>query len=160
MFFNKFPKSYFKIGQNESIIVTDFVRAIRLDPELKTNNIYFYEYVAKDGETPEIISHKVYKSTQYHWVIMLLNERYDARNDFPQPETVIRAYTQEKYGSLTGIHHYEDTNGNWVDEFSGGVPITNLEHEQSENERKRIVKILKREVLTDFVAQYQALIGI
>jgi len=110
---------------------------------------------------PEIISHKVYGTTMYHWVIMAINERFDPYNDFPKADSILLKYTEEKYGDINGIHHYEDANGNWVDVFTvGGIPITNIEHERKENEKKRTLKILKRDVLEEFVTQYEELIAV
>lgn len=160
MFFNKFPLTSFKLDPKTNILVTDIIRAVKVDPYLKNSDIFYYTYTAKDGETPEIISHKAYKSTQYHWVIMLINEKFDAWNDFPQPDIVIQRMAVDKYSSLTAVHHWEDSNGNQVDELSGGIPITNIEYERQQNELKRTIKILKPELLTEFVSRYQELVSV
>lgn len=161
MFFEKFPFALFEIAKNQRSIVTDFIRAVKIDPRLKEDDIFYDFYEAADDETPEIISHKVYGTTQFHWVIMLLNEKFDPWNDFPKSEIVIRKFTQEKYVDINAVHHYEDVNGNWVDQFYvGGIPITNIEYELQENEKKRTLKILKRNVLDAFVDDYQNLIEV
>lgn len=160
MFFSKFPSTTFQLDSKTKLLVTDILRAISVDPNVKHNDIYYYEYNAKDDETPEIISHKAYKSTLYHWVIMLVNEKFDPWNDFPKNDLTLQKMTISKYGSLDGIHHYEDVNGNIVDELSNGIPITYIEYVRQQNESKRKVKILKREVLSDFVSQYQTLVSI
>ncbi len=160
MFFSKFPTTTYDLDLKTKLLVTDIIRAIKIDPNLKHNDIYYYEYDAKDDETPEIISHKAYKSTLYHWVIMLINDKFDPWNDFPKNDIVLQKMTIDKYGSLNGVHHYEDEQGYIVDELSSGIPITNIEYIRKENEAKRKVKILKREVLADFVSQYQALISV
>ena len=158
MFFSKFPVTTFDIDTKNKILVTDIIRAIKVDPNLKMNDIYFYMYDAKDDETPEIISHKVYNSTLYHWVIMLINDKFDPWNDFPKNDIVLQKMTLDKFGSLDDTHHYEDIDGNIVDELSSGIPITNIQYSRQVNESKRAIKILKKEVLTDFVSQYQTLI--
>lgn len=160
MFFSKFPSTTFELDSKTKLLVTDIIRAIQIDPNLKHNDIYYYEYDAKDDETPEIISHKAYKSTLYHWVIMLINDKFDPWNDFPKNDLTLQKMTIDKYGSLNSVHHYEDSNGNIVDELSNGIPITNIEYVRQQNELKRKVKILKREVLADFVSQYQTLISV
>lgn len=160
MFFQKFPTMLFEVSPTQSSIVTDFIRAVKVDPVLKENDIFYDTYEAADGETPEVISHKMYGSTQFHWVIMLVNEKFDAWRDFPQPESIIRKFASEKYDDINAIHHYEDANRNWVDQFYvGGIPVTNLEYELQENEKKRTVKILKRVVLDSFVDSYENLIA-
>lgn len=160
MLFESFPITTFDIDSKNKILVTDFIRAIRVDSNLKNNDLLYVFYEAKDGETPEIISHKFYKSTQYHWVIMLVNEKFDPWRDFPQSDYVLNKMAKEKYADINSLHHYEDTNGNWVDEFAPvKIPITNIEYERQLNEANRTIKILKREVLTNFVDQYRNLIS-
>lgn len=164
MFFKPFPPIYFEIAQNHQILVTDFLRAIKLDTQLKENPIFFKVYEIQDGDTPEIISHKFYGSTMYHWVLMLLNEKFDPWRDFPQPDHIVRKYAEEKYDDLNGIHHFEDVNGNWIND-SGGlnefeIPITNIEYELDLNERKRSIKILDKSILSEFVNEYTQLISI
>lgn len=164
MFFKPFPPIYYEIATNNQVIVTDFLRAIKLDPKLKENPIFFKMYEIQDGDTPEIISHKFYGSTMYHWVLMLLNEKFDPWRDFPQSDEVVRKFAEEKYDDLNDIHHYEDANGNWIND-SGGlnefeIPITNIEYELDLNERKRSIKILDKSILSTFVNEYTQLISI
>jgi hypothetical protein len=161
MFFEKFPIAYFNIDKVDKILVQDFLRAVKIDPILKENDMFYSIYDAKDGETPEIISHKAYKSTQYHWVIMLLNEKFDPWRDFPQTDIVIQAFTKDKYTDVNGVHHYIDGEGNIVDELHPEkIPVTNLEFERFENEKKRKIKILNKSILTEFVRQYENLVSV
>lgn len=152
----------FKVSDTNAVAVADFVRAVKIDPALKENSVVFSIYEAANGETPEIISHKFYNTTEYHWVIMALNEKFDPYRDFPQHDHVIIAYATEKYGSdgINDIHHYVDENGNIVDQFYPlGTPITNLEYERQVNEDNRTMKIMRRDVLSEFVDSYQTLIA-
>lgn len=159
MFFEKFPLMYMPQEDGSNILVTDFIRAMKIDPQLKMNELLFDIYMAKDGETPEIISHKFYKSTQYHWVIMLLNEKFDPWRDFPQSDANLIKMASEKYPNINAIHHYEDGNGNWVDEFTVlKSAITCIDYERQLNEQKREVKVLRSELLAQFVTQYRQLI--
>lgn len=158
MFLDTFPLTTYDISNSESIFVRDIIRGIRIDPELKTNPFNFTVYQAKDNETPEIISYMFYQSTFYHWVIMLFNDKFDPYNDFPKSDDIIRKMTINKYGTLNGLHHYENTDGDWVDEFTieaERVPITNYEFMIQQNEEKRNVKILRTELLSEFVQLYQ-----
>lgn len=161
MFFDSFPMTTYQVDKKTRLLVTDFLRIVKLDPQLKTNDMFFDVYQAKDGDTPEIISHKFYKTTEYHWVIMLFNEKYDPWNDFPQTTYAITKYCNVKYSDVNATHHYEDINGNVVDEFTvGAIEVTNLEHELNLNEKRRTVKIPKFNVLMEFVDQYKTLISV
>lgn len=164
MFFKSFPSIYYEISQSNQTLVTDFLRAIKLDYSLKENPIFYKIYEIQNGDTPEIISHKFYGTTAYHWVLMLLNEKFDPFRDFPQPDEVVWKYVMDKYSDVNAIHHYEDSNGNWINtsnqlnEFE--IPITNIEHELTLNERKRTIKIMDKTILSEFVNEYTKLIGI
>ena len=160
MFFQKFPTTLFDTTKLDSVVVTDFIRAVKIDQRLKEDDIFYDFYEAQDDEMPEVISHKFYKTTQYHWVIMLVNEKFDPWNDFPKSETTLIKAATEKYADINAVHHYQDSLGNVVDAFSDGIPITNIEYEQQENEKKRTVKILKRNVLDAFVEQYETLVAV
>ena len=159
MFFENFPPTLYKTIDGDDILVTDIVRAIRI-PEAILNDSNLYEYYSmRDDETPEIVSHKFYKSTQYHWVIMVLNQRYDMWNDYPVSDAVIQKKCIEKYGNLNDIHHYVNSSGDWVDVFTTPrIPVTVYEYETSLNEEKRIIRVLKQEFLSEFVQTYSELI--
>lgn len=161
MFFQKFPTTLFDVSKTEQVVIQDFIRAVKIDPQIKENTLFFDYYEAHDNEMPEIISHKFYKSTHYHWVIMLINEKFDPWNDFPKSDDILIKYATDRFDDINAIHHYEDSRGNIVDVFAEDKnPITNLEYIRQENEKKRTVKILKRNVLDAFVDEYQTLIAI
>lgn len=115
MYFSNFPVTFYSIDDREKVLATDFIKAIKIDPILKNDYLYSDPYTVSDNETPEIISHKVYGNVMYHWVIMLVNECFDPYNDFPKSDDIIQKNTIREFGSLYGIHHYEDSSGNIVD---------------------------------------------
>jgi len=161
MFFENFPSTYFRVDDSTLVVVTDFLRAIKIDPVLKDNSLMYDVYEIKDNETPEMISHKFYKSTQYHWVIMLVNEKFDPYRDFPKSDEILIEFAKTQYTNINDVHHYEDANMNWVDNINTtGIPITNLEYVRELNEATRPIKILKRELLSEFVQQYKNLISV
>ena len=88
MYFKDFPKFLydFKYGttsETKTSVVRDITRNIRFRKEVLENYSLYDEYDIKDGETPEIIAEKIYGNPEYHWIIMLANQRYDYLNDFP-----------------------------------------------------------------------------
>lgn len=161
MFFENFPATYFNVSPTQKVVIQDFIRAVKIDPVLKENDALFTYYRAKDGDTPEIISHKMYRTTQYHWVIMVLNEKFDPWRDFPQSDYNLRKMASDKYADIDGVHHYVDANNNIVDALHPNkIPVTNIEYEIALNESKRLIKIMKPEVLTQFVKSYESLIRV
>lgn len=115
-YFSNLPKIYydFNIGNNnESRIIRDISTNIRFKKELLSSITLFDEYDIMDGETPDIISEKIYGSPHYHWVIMLLNERFDYINDFPMTTRQFQQHLKDVYGTGNELktHHYVDSNG-------------------------------------------------
>ena len=110
MYFAKFPNILydFKInGKTEYKIITDITRNVRFRKKILENIALYDEYDIKDGETPEIISEKIYGTPFYHWVIMLVNQRYDYMNDFPITQRELDVLVENKYGEAKDhAHHY------------------------------------------------------
>jgi hypothetical protein len=101
MYFEEFPRFLydFKYGDNDyrTSAVVDITRNIRFRRDILSNITLYEEYDIVDGETPEIIAEKIYGSAQYHWVVMLLNERFDYLSDFPLSETELVKHIHSKY---------------------------------------------------------------
>lgn len=101
MYFEKFPKILydFNIGSNiEYKVVTDITRNVRVLKDILSNITLYDEYDIRDGESPEIIADKFYGSAQYHWIVMLTNDRYDYVNDFPLPIFELEKHIESVYG--------------------------------------------------------------
>ena len=115
-----------------------------------------------------MVAEKLYGDPGLHWVLMLLNERYDYLNDFPLDEQSLEVYVDQKYGegnrneihTIFGVPHYEDEFGNIVD--PGGVlsiPVTNWEYEFRLNESKRRIKVLDRWLMGQVVRELESAFG-
>lgn len=131
MYFKDFPTFFYEFdinGEKSLTAIKDITRNIRFRRDILANVTVYDEYDIQEGDTPEIISEKVYGSPQYHWVVMLMNENYDYINDFPLSELELEQYVHQKYGNYTEdmsddlreaenilakftIHHYERSDG-------------------------------------------------
>jgi hypothetical protein len=113
MYFNQFKKIDFPFLINGKYIpttVTDITNNVRLKEKLKSLVTSYEYYTILDGESPELISFKLYGTEGYHWILMLLNDRYDYLTDFPIPMPAFDDYCRSKYGlELDNIHHHEKT---------------------------------------------------
>lgn len=113
-FFSLFPKMLYDIDgrqlSNYHTVTNVFFRVGVIKKALENITAY-YEYLVKDGETPEILSEKVYGTPHAHWVILLANNIVDPQYDWPLDETSFSKFIIGKYGSVaaaqTQIHHYE-----------------------------------------------------
>lgn len=118
MYFKKFPEFLYDFNYGNRIktsIVKDITRNIRVRRDILANVTLYDEVDIIDGETPEVISEKFYGTPDYHWVVMLCNEKYDYRKDFPVPETVLTkhiadVYNPKLYSSDWYWDHHEDGN--------------------------------------------------
>ena len=118
MYFKDFPKFLydFKYGTTEETqtsVVLDITRNIRFRQELLSNVTVYDEYDIRDGETMEIIAEKVYGNPNYHWILMLANDRYDYLNDFP-----LQTHQLEKHCATKYNPELVSNAGSWY--FSGG----------------------------------------
>ena len=111
MYFANFPKIVYDFdttaGTNYQI-VTDISRNVRFRKKILENISLYDYYDIREGETPEIVSEKIYGTPYYHWVIMLANQRYDYINDFPISQLELDALVEQRYGlsKIEHIHHY------------------------------------------------------
>lgn len=101
MYFKDFPSYLYDFNYGNGVIKTtvvkDITRNIRFKKEILENIALYDEYDIVDGETPEIISEKIYGTPEYHWVIMLANDKYDYRSDFPVPEPILQKHITSYY---------------------------------------------------------------
>lgn len=144
-------------------LVSDLLQNVRLKADLLANLVYYEEYDINDGDTPEIISEMFYGTPMYHWIIMLVNERFDYINDFPMIPASLEVYIADKYGSaIYDIHHYETADGYIVNSdyvnpqgIADALPVTNYDYEYAQNETKRRIKIIPPAVLADVLTQFR-----
>ena len=162
MYFKDFPRFLygFKYGNSlKTSAVVDVTRNIRFRRDLLANISLYDTYDMKDGETPEIIAEKFYGNAQYHWIVMLVNERFDYINDFPLPEPQLVRVISDKYpDNEFGIHHYEDVNGFVVNsDVPGAVSVSNSDYERNLNEQKRRIKLVSPSLISTILKNYKDL---
>jgi len=163
MYFKDFPSFIyqFKVGNtNKTSLVKDITRNIRFRRDVLANITVYDEYDIVDGETPEIIAEKLYGDAQYHWIIMLANDRYDYIEDFPLAEYQLVRVIAAKYpGTENNIHHYVDANGFVVNSNApGAVSVSNADDERNKNEAKRRIKIISKNIINTILKDYKDLI--
>lgn len=130
MYFSEFPKIYYDFpnytGDDTFLqVLTDITANVRIRKKILEDVSLYDEYDIKEGETPEIIAEKIYGNPEYHWVIMLANQRYDYLKDFPMTSNELHQHVIDVYGEdhAYDVHHYEQ-DGVYV-EASGVMKIPN-----------------------------------
>ena len=181
MYFDNFP--VIRYGSTDGTIknVTNLLRRVAVRSKVKTNSSLFDTYDVKNGETPEIIADKLYDDPKLHWIIMLLNNITDRYHDWPMSEQQFNTYLNEKYSNPDGIHHYEisqesgdttqkievydpdllsSTSAGDVsdsDAYNSATAITNREFEESEQDKKRKIRLLDPNFVDKFVDEFKVL---
>lgn len=127
-----------------------------------------------DGETPEALSHKLYRRADLHWTLMYLNNVRDPHTEWPMRNGFIREFADLKYGlnSMETIHHFRDLRDeSEIHDYAAAQyitagppypewlhPVSYYEMEvDANNERRKIVAITSKHIL-DFVELYENLI--
>jgi hypothetical protein len=157
MYFQNLPYTFYTLDDYASaqLVTNIFIRAVISD-SAKTNYALYDDYDILDGETPEILADKLYGSSLYHWIILMMNDIVDARYEWPLSYTNLLAYCNGKYTNINGIHHYEDSDGNTVlSTESGAVAVSNFEYEEIVNEAKRRIKVLRPEYVSSIVKDFK-----
>ena len=173
MYFDAFPViPYDSKGDLNYKDVTNLLRRVGMRAKLKSNTLLYDTYNVKEGETPEIIAHKLYGDAELHWVILLVNDITDRYHQWPMSGGQFLDYLNDKYSNPDGIHHYETTQTsgdtkvkvevfNEVDDdaYTGLTPITNREFEEQEQDKRRKIRLLDPSFVEQFVDEYKKLIS-
>lgn len=111
MYFKSFPKMLYDVDKNDGtyslINVVDITKNVRVIKRVLENITLYDEYDMMDGETVEMVAEKIYGNPELHWVIMIVNQRYDYLRDFPMSSTEFEEYVDEKYGiAKFQVKHY------------------------------------------------------
>lgn len=128
-YFQNFPKIYynFDIGNGLTLLqIKDIALNVRVQKEFLDLITIYDLYDIEDGETPDIVQQRIYGKPTYHWLIMLVNQRFDYIKDWPMSEYELIRFCEEKYGAnnvyaqhqIFGQPHYRDLNGNIVSPLS------------------------------------------
>ena len=176
MYFNKIPKIYYDFeGSKEPKIVTNLLRRVGVRAKVKTNSLLFDTYSVRQGETPEIIAHKLYDDPELHWIVMLVNDVKDRYHDWPLTESQFNSYLNQKYldadgnSNSGGVHHYEisQTSGDTtktievtdIITYPSASIVTNYEYEQRRQDKLREIRLLDPRYKDTFVEEYENLMN-
>ena len=169
MYFSKFPYIvYDSVGDGEFKIVTNLLRRVAVRSKVKTNTLFFDTYDIKEGETPEMIAHKLYDDPELHWIILLLNNVTDRYHHWPKNQNQFLACINDKYSNVDATHHYEisqvsgDTTikidiGTDNTDYPTASVITNYEYEEELQDEKRKIRLLDPSYVGIFVAEFESI---
>jgi small-conductance mechanosensitive channel len=140
--------------------VTDILKRVRKRLDI-VNRAYFEQYFVKDGDTPESLSHQVYGDSTLHWIILYGNYMTNPYYDWPLTYIDLKKFVIKKYGeaNINDTHHYEDADGYEVDSTaSGATAVTNFVYEETLNDAKRTINVIKSEYTQEIVSEFKKII--
>ena len=178
MYFSSFPKiQYDSKGQGNPKVVTNLLKRVAIRAKVKDSAMMYDTYDIRNGDTPESLADRLYNNPQLHWVILMTNDIIDRYHDWPMYEQQFNTYLNEKYDNPDGVHHYEieQSSGNTktkiqvynnsalfsgdTDFYSSATIVTNREYEESEQDRKRKIKLLDPSFVDQFVQEFELLMS-
>lgn len=170
-YFASFPQIAYTLDDGASYQpIQDILRRAVIVSELVSNSSNYSIYDIQDGETPEMLAHRFYGHTKYHWIILHANEILDPVFDWPLSTQNLIEYCKNKYGydKLYDIHHYErivndgEENEMRLVTFTVDAEypetITNWEYEEELNDNKRRIKIINPSVVPELAVAFQKII--
>lgn len=143
--------------ENKAFAMTDITRNIRFRRDILSQITVYDEYDIIDGETPEIIAEKVYGNAQYHWIVMLTNDIYDYKSDFPLTQLALDKFVEDKYGALAdATRHYVNADGYIVNQdATGATSVSNRQYEETVNESKRRIKLISKNLIATVLKNFK-----
>ena len=124
------------------------------------NSAFFEQYFINDGDRADTMAHQFYDDSTLHWVIMYANYMTNPYYDWPLPYFDLQKFVAKKYVDINGVHHYEDADGYEVDsDASGAKPITNFVYEETKNDEKRTINIIRAEYLPQVLEEFKTFIA-
>lgn len=162
-YFESFPeRNYDPIGTNQYKTIKDILLRIKLKDTVSARNAVFEKYDIKDGETPESIANKYYGNPNLHWIILFTNEVLDPFYEWPLSLRDFDKYVIDKYANPNATHHHEisQSSGSSLKKITvpsntpGATAITNYEYETSLQDKRKQIKLLKREYVLQIVSEF------
>ena len=170
MYFSSFPIiEYDSVGNKNYKAVTDLLKRVAVRAKVKANTLIYNTYDVKEGETPEILAHRLYGDSELHWVILLVNDITDRYHQWPMNYIQFLTYVNDKYTNVNATHHYyiEQTSGNTDIRINigsdntghaGATAVTNYEYEEDRQDQLRQIRIMAPTYVSGFVAEFKKLI--
>ena len=175
-YFKQFPLIDYNLSgvNGNTQEVTDIFRRVKVRSKIADNVTLFDKFDVHEGEKPEDVAYKAYGDADYFWVVCLVNNVVNRYYDWPLDEFNFQQFVADKYSNPDGIHHYEITQssgkqtGDGPDDYShlievnsdtpGAQSVSNIEHEQRLQDKKRQINLLLPAYLAAFEEEFVKLI--
>ena len=161
-YFNKINYDVRGVKNNVNIdVITNILERVRLKLNFIQSQAFFAQHFIIDGETPEFLAYKYYGDTELHWIILYSQQATNPYYDWPLTYFDLKKFVNKKYGvaNINATHHYEDADKYEVDSTaSGATAITNFIYEETLNDAKRNLTVIRSEYVSNVVNEFKKLL--
>jgi len=171
-YFSQFNKINYTFDSNHKATLVNITQNIILKNNQIRDTTLYFNYNIQDGEKAEHISNKFYRTPEYHYIILLLNDIINPYFDWCVSGRELESFINDKYGStVNDVHHYIDLadNNRQIDDYDSvkigemaTIPanisiVTNRDHEIALNEGRRLIKLISSDYILEIVEEFEGL---
>lgn len=161
---------------NESILVCDTTKAVKIDSKYYNDPRYYFEYTLKDGDRFDLIAYRFYDDPDLWWLIVLFNQMFNVTDQYPVDDRLMNEYIAKYYwlDDPSQPNHYVDLDGNIVSPLALKIkykynsieeaisklkltPVLNYDLLRWENDQKRNIKLLHPDLIATVKKQLEQL---
>ena len=96
-YFSEFPYINYVFNNNENKLIKNISLKPEIVEKVKNQRSAFETYTIKDGDTVELISHRLYGDVHQHWALMISNDMVSPYIDMPLTNQQFDEYIFQKY---------------------------------------------------------------
>ena len=97
----------FPWSEQQYKVAKNIFRRFKINDSALDTAMYFRKLTVTDADRPDVISQKVYGTSDYDWVILMSNNVINPYFDWPMSQPVLDDYINQKYDAPYEIKHYE-----------------------------------------------------
>jgi|TARA_B110000467_G_scaffold75083_1_gene68068 hypothetical protein len=162
-YFQYFPTIPYDVrGEKNNVRIQEITNVlVRIRKKINVVNTAFFEqYFIGDGDRADTLAHQLYDDSTLHWVVLYANYMTNPYYDWPLTYFDLQKFVAKKYpDNINGVHHYKDADGYEVDaDASGATAVTNFVHEETLNDEKRIINVIRAEFLPQILEEFKTFI--
>lgn len=186
-YFSNLPNIYVGYETEDETIgyrlVKNIFRRVIIEEKLQKYSNEFEAFTIPDGYRPETIAHKFYGDPELDWIVLIANNIIDVHEQWPLSDNALLKLAESKYSDLYSIHHWEtyevkyndiiflksgvEVNEEFRVTLPNGVtlakdqtiyPVTNMEYETYENEKKRLIGLPTTRLVEFFEEEFRDLV--
>tara|TARA_B100002019_G_scaffold274748_1_gene272017 strand:- start:1320 stop:3383 length:2064 start_codon:yes stop_codon:yes gene_type:complete len=97
----------FPWSEQQYKVAKNIFRRFKINDSALDTAMYFRKLTVTDADRPDVISQKVYGTSDYDWVILMSNNVINPYFDWPMSQPVLDDYINQKYDAPYEVKHYE-----------------------------------------------------